>query len=211
MIKIKYYKLLSNNNEIVSLIKVDSKCFEYNFGEDVWAYNNEFKQEMCNQGNYIEISAEEANKLINQQRNLLNKLLILAKETAEKAHEGQVDKGGKPYINHPIKVANSLNNKEQKIIAYLHDVLEDTEITKENLLELGLPQKIVHSIDVITKKENVSYDDYLNIVKSDINARTVKIADIKHNMDISRIENPTKKDFDRIEKYKRALKILENE
>lgn len=139
-----------------------------------------------------------------------DKLLSLAIEVATVAHAGQVDKGGQPYIFHPQAVASAVDSDEEKIVAWLHDVVEDTSITLDYLAKMGFPEQIVHAIDVITKRKGVSYDDYLVGVKQDALARAVKIADIKHNSDISRIPSPTEKDFARLEKYKKALAFLES-
>lgn len=148
--------------------------------------------------------------MVYEQKSDLNELLELAIEVATKAHEGQVDKGGNPYILHPTAVASTVDGTENKIVAYLHDIVEDTEITLEDLREMGFTDKIVNSVKAITKSKNITYEDYLKSVKEDSIARQVKMADIKHNMDITRIPNPTKKDFTRIKKYKKALAFLEN-
>lgn len=139
----------------------------------------------------------------------MENLLEKAIEIATKAHAGQTDKGGAPYILHPVAVALGMNTTEQKILAYLHDVIEDTDITTEDLLTAGFPDNIVEAIKVITKKSGMPYMDYLQAVKKNELARAVKILDIKHNMDLSRIANPTQKDFDRLEKYKKALLFIE--
>lgn len=139
------------------------------------------------------------------------KLLFLAQKVAENAHKGQKDKGGNDYIGHPRAVADSLEITEQKIVAYLHDVCEDTDITPDDLLEMGFPHNIVNSIRIITKNHKLSYEEYLKRVKADEIARAVKIADIRHNMDISRIPQPTEKDFARLEKYRKAIAFLEND
>lgn len=141
----------------------------------------------------------------------LDKLLSLAIEVATVAHAGQLDKGQQPYIFHPQAVAGAVDSDEEKIVAWLHDVVEDTYITLDDLAEMGFSEQIVHAIDVITKRKGVSYDDYLIDVKQDALAKAVKIADIKHNSDISRIPNPTEKDFARLEKYKKALAFLESQ
>ena len=133
----------------------------------------------------------------------------MAVKVATEAHKGQVDKGGKPYIGHPTAVAASVNEPDQKIVAYLHDVIEDTPITAEDLLNMGFSSKIVDSIKLLTKDKNVPYEEYLKKIRSDSCARAVKIADLKHNMDLNRIPNPTEKDYARLEKYKKALAFLE--
>ena len=139
----------------------------------------------------------------------MERLLSKAIEIATNAHKDQIDKGGAPYILHPTAVAAEVETTEQKIVAYLHDVIEDTDITAEDLLAAGLPNDIVDAIKVLTKKNGVPYMGYLQAVKKNELARVVKISDIKHNMDLSRIENPTQRDFDRLEKYKKALLFLE--
>ena len=103
----------------------------------------------------------------------------------------------------------SVNEPDQKIAAYLHDVIEDTPITADDLLNMGFTPKIVDSIKLLTKDKNVPYEEYLKNIRSDSIARAVKIADLKHNMDLSRIPNPTEKDYARLEKYKKALAFLE--
>ena len=141
---------------------------------------------------------------------LLNNLLALAVKVATEAHAGQVDKGGKPYINHPQAVAASLSDTEYKIVAYLHDVCEDTPVTFDDLRNMGFTDRIVNSIRLITKSKDVAYEEYLRRVSTDDCARAVKIADIRHNMDITRIPAPTEKDYARIEKYRKALAFLES-
>lgn len=139
----------------------------------------------------------------------MERLLVKAIEIATKAHKGQTDKGGAPYILHPTAVAAGVEITEQKIVAYLHDVIEDTDITEEDLIAAGFPKYIIEAVKVITKSKGVSYQEYLQAVKNNELARAVKISDIRHNMDLSRIENPTQKDFDRVDKYRKALLFLE--
>ena len=209
----KYYKLTDelNQNEVVK--EVEGKRYTYRFGAEEWVSSEIMTCYMCAEdckyGQYIVITEDEVEKLLDEQRKLLNHLYKLAVQVATDAHNGQLDKGGNPYILHPTAVAESLDSTEHKIVAYLHDVCEDTEITFDDLAQMGFTPRIVNSIRNITKVKGVSYDDYLKSVKKDSNALYVKMADIKHNMDISRIKNPTQKDYDRIEKYKKALAYLE--
>lgn len=138
----------------------------------------------------------------------LDQLYVLARKIATKAHRGQLDKGGNPYIEHPIAVADSLEPIEHKIVALLHDVLEDGTLTESDLKNYGFTDRIVKSISILTKKDAMDYEEYLSYIRADRNAWHVKIADIKHNMDISRIPNPTEDDYARLEKYKKALSYL---
>lgn len=210
----KYYKLTDklNYNEVVK--DDNGKRYTYRFGAEEWVRSGIMVRYMWPDDSkfdqYIVISEEKAMQLLDEQRNKLDQLLSLAIKVATEAHEGQLDKGGNPYILHPQAVAASLDNTENKIVAYLHDVIEDTDVTLDQLEKLGFTYRIVNSVRILTKSKDVSYDDYLKSVKKDSNAWHVKMADIKHNMDISRIPEPTAKDFSRIEKYKKALAFLES-
>ncbi|HML33847.1 HD domain-containing protein [Sporomusa sphaeroides] len=135
---------------------------------------------------------------------MLNKAFELAKT----AHAGQMDKGGRPYINHPIAVAAMVETEEEKTVAVLHDVVEDTPVTLDELRNHGFPESVVVAIDVLTKRLGVDYGKYIERVKQNPLALSVKIADMTHNMDLTRIKKPTDKDYARIEKYKRVLAEL---
>ena len=137
--------------------------------------------------------------------NLLNKAI----EIAELAHEGQVDKGGKPYIGHPLRVMNALETFEEKIIAVLHDAVEDSDLTLEDLKVAGFSNTVILAIDAITKREGEQLNDYLKRVMGNEIALRVKIADMTDNMDISRISNPTEKDRERIRIYRKNIVKLQ--
>ena len=134
-------------------------------------------------------------------------MLASAIKLCYEAHKNQVDKGGSPYYMHPIYVALNMESEEQKIVALLHDVIEDTEITIDDLRKKGFSEKIIKAVDAITKKGE-SYEEYLKKVKDNELAKAVKIEDIKNNMDVSRLKEITEKDIARIEKYKKALAYL---
>lgn len=135
-------------------------------------------------------------------------LLALAIAIANQAHAGQLDKAGKPYISHPLMVMAQMDTIEGKIVAVLHDAIEDSNLTIADLVRQGFPEFITEAIAAITKLKGEQYEDYILRVKSNAIARKVKIADVTHNMDISRIANPTEKDFQRLEKYKKVLQEL---
>ena len=138
-------------------------------------------------------------------------LLALAIAIANQAHAGQLDKAGKPYILHPLTVMAQMDTLESKIVAVLHDAIEDSDLKIEDLVEQGFPEFITDAIAAITKLEGEPYEVYILRVKSNAIARKVKIADVTHNMDISRISNPTEKDFQRLEKYQKVLQELQQE
>lgn len=143
----------------------------------------------------------------------LEALYRRAEEIAVQAHAGQVDKGGNPYISHPLAVAAGVQGYELKIVALLHDVLEDSSVTAQDLLTEGFPPELVEAICVLThnKEDSMSYQDYIFLVKENPIARAVKISDITHNLDLSRIPNPTARDYKRCRKYEKALAYLQSD
>lgn len=207
-----YYKLLDelNHNEVVK--NDNGEKYRYSFGAEKWIPTGIMIRYMWPDdikfGEYVEISEQEAQELLEQKRKQLNALLPLAISTAKKAHESQVDKGGNPYFIHVQTVAESLDDTEQKIVGYLHDIVEDTHVTLKDLEKLGFTYRIVNSIRIMTQDNFPSRKKYLETVKVDNNACAVKMADLKHNMDISRIPNPTETDFKRVRKYKKELAFL---
>lgn len=120
------------------------------------------------------------------------------------AHENQIDKAGEPYIFHPLRVMLSLESEDEKICGVLHDVIEDTNITIEYLIKQEFSNEIIQALEALTKKENENYDDFINRVLGNKLACYVKLEDLNDNMDLSRIKNPSEKDFKRVEKYKKA-------
>lgn len=137
------------------------------------------------------------------------KLTRKAMNIAYNAHMRQFDKAGTPYIYHPIHVAEQMNDEITCIAALLHDVVEDTDITFEDL-EKDFPKEVIDVLKLLTHDKNIDYMDYIREIKTNETAVKVKIADIKHNMDKSRLDGVDEKALIREEKYKKALKILEN-
>lgn len=138
-------------------------------------------------------------------------LLQVALRIAARAHAGQMDKAGVPYIEHPKFVSSLLSGEKEKAVALLHDVLEDTNVTYQDLLAAGIPQEVVEAVEVLTRTQDMKYEDYLLKVKQQPLACTVKKADLLHNMDISRIPYPTRQDWERLEKYRKAYRFLNEE
>lgn len=137
-------------------------------------------------------------------------LLELAKLLSQEAHKNQIDKAGIDYFTGHIQtVVNSVKTNKEKTVAYLHDTVEDTNITIDRIYEI-FGEEIGLAVETITKTDNIDYFQYINNIKNNELARTVKIADLKHNMDLTRLETVTEKDLKRYEKYKKALEILKN-
>ena len=130
-------------------------------------------------------------------------------EIAASSHTGQVDKADKPYILHPLRVMLSVNSPEEKIAAVLHDVVEDTPWTFEQLLAEGFSEEIIEAVRALTKHKGESRIDAAHRAADNAIARQVKLADVCDNMDLSRISNPSQKDFDRLEEYKKVRAILQ--
>ena len=133
----------------------------------------------------------------------------IAREIAMAAHAGQVDKGGNDYILHPQAVASNVGGDECRAVAWLHDVLEDTNVTEDDLLGAGLLEQVVEAVKVITKRQNEDYHEYLQRVKNNDLARAVKCEDLINNCDLSRLRREVEaEDIARVNKYVRSLQFL---
>lgn len=131
----------------------------------------------------------------------------LAKSIATVMHEGSVDRGGRPYIGHPAAVAAMVASEDEKIVAWLHDVLEDTPFPAE-AIKLLFGSKIAAAMDAVTHRKYESYEDYIRRLSENEIARHVKIADLTHNSDLSRIKNPGADDLARVGRYRQYLDFL---
>ena len=128
-----------------------------------------------------------------------------AAKIACQAHMGMEDKSGWPYIMHPVHLAEQMETEDACVVALLHDVVEDTDITMEDLEREGFTDVQLHALKLLTHDESVPYMDYIRMVRTDPLARTVKLADL----DETRIPEMSEKDLKRIRKYREAVKILE--
>lgn len=137
---------------------------------------------------------------------LLSKMIVLATQK----HSGQVCKGGQPYILHPLAVMHQVKSLDAKIVAVGHDLLEDTDTTIEDLNTLGCSVQIIQAIVALTKLKNERRSDSARRIAENRLACEVKLADVMHNMDLSRLPTVTDKDLKRFEEYKVVQLILEN-
>ena len=136
-------------------------------------------------------------------------ILDRSKAIATSAHEGQVDKAGKPYIEHPMRVMNMGKTIEEKIAGVLHDVVEDSDWTFEMLEKEGIPKDVMDALRCVTKlSEDEDYNHFIERVKTNPLAVKVKLNDLKDNMDITRLGEVTEKDLARLNKYIRAYRQL---
>lgn len=131
-----------------------------------------------------------------------------ALQIALKAHEGQKDKAGSPYILHPLRLMLDMGSESERIVAVLHDVLEDSPFTADQLRSQGFSDEIIAALECLTRGAGESYTDFIERAKSNPLARRVKMADIEDNMNIRRISSLTARDLERLGRYHRAWRTL---
>ncbi len=135
-------------------------------------------------------------------------LLEKAIEIALRAHAGQKGKDGAPYVLHPLRLMTRMDTDEERMAAVLHDVVEDSEVTLEDLRGAGFPEGVVETVRLLTHEEGISYEGYVERLKADAMARRIKVADLEDNSDIRRLSGIEEKDLERLRKYHRAWQIL---
>ena len=124
------------------------------------------------------------------------------------AHKDQTDKSGMPYVFHPFHLAEQMPDEDTTIVALLHDVIEDTHYTLDDLRAMGFNEQVLDALALMTHDKRIPYMDYVAKIKGNKIARTVKLADLKHNSDLSRLNNVDEKAMKRIEKYRQAIALL---
>ena len=138
------------------------------------------------------------------EQELLEKAIGIAVE----AHLGQKDRYGAPYILHPLRVMDRLDTTTEKIVGVLHDVVEDTAWTFEELARQGFPPAVLEALRSVTKKEGENYEDFVRRSASNSLARRIKLADLEDNMDLRRMSGLTENDLPRLQKYLNAWALL---
>ncbi len=126
------------------------------------------------------------------------------------AHKDQVDKSGMPYVFHPFHVAEQMKDEVTMIVALLHDVVEDTDYTLDDIAAMGFGQDVVEALTLMTHDKNVPYLDYVAKIKDNPVARAVKLADLAHNSDPTRLDVIDEKAKERLDKYQKAIAILKS-
>lgn len=140
---------------------------------------------------------------------LYTELTKKAMKIAYNAHKDQTDKNGIPYIYHPIHLAEQMDDENTICVALLHDVVEDTDITLEELKSEGFHDEVIAALKLLTHDDKVPYMEYVRAVKTNAIATKVKLADLRHNSDLTRLDVVDEKAMKRAEKYKEAIKLLE--
>lgn len=125
------------------------------------------------------------------------------------AHKNQLDKSGMPYVFHPFHLAEQMETEETTIVALLHDVIEDTDYTLDDLIKMGFGESVIKALSLLTHDDTVEYMDYASAIKENPIAKTVKLADLKHNSNLSRFDVIDEKVLARREKYLKAIELLE--
>ena len=134
----------------------------------------------------------------------LERALVIAAE----AHQGALDKGGAPYILHPLRLMHQMTTVDEQIVALLHDVVEDSPWTLDALCAEGFSEEVVAAVDGLTRREGETYDDFIARGVTNPLARRVKRADIEDNMDLRRLGEIGEKDLERLQRYQRARKVI---
>jgi (p)ppGpp synthase/HD superfamily hydrolase len=140
----------------------------------------------------------------------MKQMLNAALKFAAEKHDGQYDKAGMPYIFHVLKVMHYLKTDDEELmcIAVLHDVIEDTNATRRDLQDIGMTDRVMKAVHLLTKRENEPNDLYLKFISMNKDAILVKMADLRHNMDIRRLKGVTEKDLQRLAKYAKSYEYL---
>ena len=125
------------------------------------------------------------------------------------AHKDQKDKSSLPYVFHPFHLAEQMESEETTIVALLHDVVEDSAYTIEDLKNMGFSEAVTDAVALMTHADGVDYMDYVSAIKNNPIAKAVKLADLRHNSDITRLDVVDEKALERREKYKKAIALLE--
>ncbi len=124
------------------------------------------------------------------------------------AHKDQIDKSGMPYVFHPFHLAEQMDTEEKVIVALLHDVVEDTDYSLKDLENMGFPEPVIQALALLTHEKGVPYMDYVARIKGNPIASAVKLADLKHNSDLSRLDFVDEKAIQRVQKYEKAIALL---
>jgi (p)ppGpp synthase/HD superfamily hydrolase len=125
------------------------------------------------------------------------------------AHKDQVDKSGLPYVFHPFHLAEQMTDEDTTIVALLHDVVEDTPYTLADLAAMGFEERTVDALRLLTHSDDTPYMEYVAQIKPNLIARAVKLADLRHNSDLTRLDAVDQKALERVEKYRKAIAFLE--
>ncbi len=139
---------------------------------------------------------------------LYTELTKKAMKISFEAHKNQTDKNDMPYVYHPIHLAEQMTDEKTICVALLHDVVEDTDMTFEQLEQEGFDEDIINALKLMTHDDTIPYLDYVKEIKTNEIAKAVKLADLKHNSDLTRLDIVDEKAIKRVEKYKKAIEIL---
>jgi (p)ppGpp synthase/HD superfamily hydrolase len=129
-------------------------------------------------------------------------------QIALRAHTGQKSRDGSPYILHPLRLMTRMGTDSERMAALLHDVVEDSDVTLEDLRNAGFSEDVLTTVRLLTHEKGISYEDYVERLKPHPMARRIKLADLEDNSDIRRLSGIEERDIERLRKYHRAWQIL---
>ncbi len=185
------YWILTEENNVIAREDDGGSLERYDLFSDTW--------------NSCEALCSDRKEISEDEFKMIRSAFLLAKE----AHSGQRDKAGADYILHPYHVSQFVKGGPFEITAaLLHDVVEDTAVTLDELRRKGFPDIVVNAVDAVTRRPGEARDTYLRRVKNNPAARLVKLADLKHNSDLTRIPNPQEKDIQRVKNYQNEIAYL---
>lgn len=142
---------------------------------------------------------------------IYTKMTKIAMKLCFESHKDQLDKSGLPYVFHPFHLAEQMTDEDTTVVALLHDVIEDTDRTLDDLKALGFNERVIEAVALMTHDDSVPYMEYVSLIKTNPIARAVKLADLRHNSDMTRLDTVTPRDVERAEKYAKAIKLLSEE
>lgn len=148
---------------------------------------------------------------MSEYKNDYTKMTKVALNLCFEAHKNQRDKSGMPYVFHPFHLAEQMKDEKTTIVALLHDVVEDTDVTLDDIRNMGFDDEVVAAIELMTHDLNVPYMEYVSRIKKNPISKAVKLADLHHNSDITRLDEVTARDEERLKKYAEAIRLLEED
>lgn len=195
--------LVDYNNRLIFTNDGKQEILIKENGELVYYTDKETKNKFKRNFQYL----KEVDNLDNI-KNVIKDDLKETRKLVKKLFKGKKDKAGKPYINHLLFVCENVETIQEKIVALLHDTLEDIDDFDYKELVFNFGANAEQAVDILTKQKNMKYKDYIKTIKGNYIATNVKLADLKHNLDLTRLNKVTKRDLERTKKYKKAYNYL---
>lgn len=210
MAKKEWYYIHKTSGKVTRIVKIGADgTFVWECGR--WVERPELRAIAEKMTDYEQVSRKEAARFVTEMMNEKSNQVMQALRIAMRAHDGQTDKAGMPYILHPLTVALAQETEEAFVAGLLHDVVEDSDYTFDDMKHAGISDEIISSLRLLTHDKSVPYMEYIAAIKNNRIATAVKLADLAHNTDLSRLPVITDKDRARVKKYEHAKGYLKGE